>query len=74
LKEEIERLKEKNVKVVSDLHSSRHDYVNLKRDYEEKMKAYEKMVRKQRVERDYTFIIKHDLATTHTELTMHIQE
>jgi len=46
LKAEIERLKGVNAKAVSDLQSLRHDYVDLKKDYEEKGKssrrAYEK--------------------------------
>jgi len=58
MKEEIERLKGVNAKAVSDLQSLRHDYVDLKKDYEERTKAHEGLMRKQKAERDYTFRIK----------------
>jgi len=58
LKEEIERLKGVNAKAVSDLQSLCHDYVDLKKDYEERTKAHEELMRKQKAERDYTFRIK----------------
>jgi len=74
LKEEIERLKGVNAKALSDLQSLRHDYVDMKKDYEERTKAHEELMRKQKAERDYTFRIKQDLAVANTELTMRAQE
>jgi len=74
LKEEIERLKGTNAKGVNDLQSLCHNFVDLKKDYEEKTKAYEELMRKQKAERDYTFRIKHDLAAANTELSMRAQE
>jgi len=74
LKEEIKRLKGVNVKAVSNLQSLRHDYVDLKKDYEERTKAHEELMRKQKAERDYTFRVKQDLAVANTELIMRAQE
>ena len=74
LKEEIERLKGTNAKVVNDLQSLRHNFVDLNKDYEEKTKAYKELMRKQKAERDYTFRIKQDLAAANTELSMRAQE
>jgi len=74
LKEEIERLKGVNAKVVSDFQSLSHDYVDLKKDYEERTKAHEELIRNQKAEREYTFRIKQDLAAANTELTMRAQE
>jgi len=71
---EIEILKGVNAKAVSDLQSLRHDYVDLKKDYEERTKAHEELMRKQKTERDYTFRIKQDLTTANIELTMRVQE
>jgi len=74
LKEEIQKQKAKNVKVVEDLQSLCHDYVNKNKHYEERIKAHEELLRKQRAERDSTFRIKQDLATTNIELTRRTQE
>jgi len=46
LKEEIEILKGVNAKVVSDFQSLSHNYVDLKKDYEERTKAHEELIRK----------------------------
>jgi len=74
LKEEIEKLKGVNAKAVSDLQSLRHDYMDLKKDYEERTKVHKELIKKQKVDRDYTFRIKQDLAVANTELTMRAQE
>jgi len=39
-------LKGTNAKVVNDLQSLRHNFVDLKKDYEEKTKVYEELMRK----------------------------
>jgi len=74
LKEEIQKQKVKTTKVAKDLQSLHHDYVDLKKDYEERVKAHEELMRKQRTERDYTFRIKQDLAAVNVELTKRAQE
>ena len=74
LKEEVARLKEKNVKMAYDLLGLHHSYADLNREYEEKTKAYEGLIQKQRAERDYTHRIKQDLSTVNKELTMRVQE
>ena len=73
LKEEVARLKEKNVKMADDLLGLQHSYADLNREYEEKTEAYEGLIKKQRAERDYTHRIKQDLSTTNKELTMRVQ-
>jgi len=67
-------LKGTNAKVVNDFENLCHNFVDLKKDYEEKTKAYEELMRNQKAERDYTFRIKQDLAAANTELTMRAQE
>ena len=67
-------MKEKNVKMADDLLGLRHSYADLNREYEEKTKAYEGLIHKQRVERDYTHRIKQDLSAANKELTMRVQE
>ncbi|XP_027922751.1 uncharacterized protein LOC114180647 [Vigna unguiculata] len=47
LKEEMEKMKLKNAKLINELQSLRHEYVNLRRDKEEMTKAYEGILRKQ---------------------------
>jgi len=74
LKEEVTRLKEKNDKMADDLLGLRHSYADLNREYEEKTKAYEGLIHKQRAERDYTHRIKQDLSAANKELTMRVQE
>ena len=74
LREEIQKQKAKTAKVAEDLQSLRHDYVDLKNDYEKRVKAHEKLMRKQRAERNYTFRIKQDLAIANVELTKRAQE
>ena len=56
--------------MISDFQSLRHDYVDLKKDYEERTKAHKELMRKQKAERDYTFKIKQDLTAANTKLTM----
>jgi len=63
-----------NAKVVSDLQSPCHYYVDLKKDYEERTKGHKELMRKQKAKRDYNFRIKQDLAAANTELTMRAQE
>ena len=60
--------------MVNDFENLCHNFVDLKKDYEEKTKAYEELMRNQKAERDYTFRIKQDLAAANTELTMRAQE
>jgi len=55
LKEEIEKMKLKNAKLINELQSLRHEYVDLRRDNEEMTKAYEGILRQQREERDHAF-------------------
>jgi len=74
LKEEIQKQKAKVAKVAEDLQILCHDYVDLKKDYEERVKAHEELMRKQRAEKDYTFRIKQDLAAANAELTKRAQE
>ena len=74
LKEEVTRLKEKNDKMADDLLGLRHSYADLNREYEEKTKACEGLIHKQRAERDYTHRIKQDLSGVNKELTMRVQE
>ena len=74
LKEEIQKHKAKTAKVTEDLQSLHHDYVDLKKYYEERVKAHEELMRKQRAERDYTFRIKQDLAAFNVELAKRAQE
>ena len=69
IKEEIKRLKGKNTKLSTDLQSLWHDYVDLRKDCEEKTKTNEELMRKQRAKRDYTFKLKQDLVAANTELT-----
>jgi len=68
LKEEMEKMKLKNVKLINELQSLRHEYVDLRRDKEEMTKAYEGILRKQREERDHAFRVKQDLAAANTAL------
>ena len=68
LKEEMEKMKLKNAKLVNELQSLRHEYVDLRRDKEEVTKAYEGILRKQREERDHAFRVKQDLAAANTAL------
>jgi len=58
LKEEMEKMKLKNAKLINELQSRRHEYVDLRRDNEEMIKAYEGILRKQREERDHAFRVK----------------
>ena len=74
LKEEVARLKEKNVKMADDLLGLRHSYADLNREYEEKTKAYKGLIQKQRAETDYRYMIKQDLSAVNKELTMRVQE
>jgi len=67
-------LKEKNVKMTDDLLSLRHNYADLNRYYEEKTKAYEGLIQKQRAERDYTHRVKQDLSVANKELAMRVEE
>ena len=46
LKEEIEKLKGVNAKAVTDLQSLCHAYMDLKKDYEERTKAHEELIKK----------------------------
>ena len=68
LKEEIEKMKLKNAKLINELQSLRHEYVDLRRDNEEMTKAYEGILRQQREERDHAFRVKQDLAAASTAL------
>jgi len=74
LKEEVARLKEKNVKMTDDLLGLQHSFAYLNREYEEKTEAYEGLVKKQRAKRDYAYRIKQDLSAANKELTMRVQE
>jgi len=47
-------LKEKNVKMADDLLGLRHSYAHLNREYEEKTKAYEGLIQKQRANNEGT--------------------
>jgi len=67
-------LKEKNTKLSSNLQSLRHDYVDLARECEDKTRANEELMEKQRAKREYTFRIKQDLAAANAELTRRAQE
>jgi len=67
-------LKEKNTELSSNLQSLPHDYVDLKRECEDKTKANEELMEKKRVEREYTFRIKQELAAANAELTRRAQE
>ena len=67
-------MKEKNVKMTDDLLSLRHNYADLNRYYEEKTKAYEDLIQKQRAERDYTYRVKQDLSAANKELAMRVEE
>ena len=67
-------MKEKNVKMADDLLGLQHSYADLNREYEEKTKAYEGLIQKQRAERDYIHRIKQDLSAANKELTMRVQE
>ena len=58
----------------SNLQSLCHDYVDLKRECEDKTKANKELMKKQRSEREYTFKIKQDLAAANAELTRRAQE
>jgi len=58
LKEEIEKMKLKNSKLVNELQSLRHEYIDLGHDNEEMTKAYQGSLRKQREERDLAFKVK----------------
>jgi len=58
LKEEIKKMKLKNAKLINELQSLRHEYVDLRRDNEEMTKAYEGILRQQREERDHAFRVK----------------
>ena len=68
LKEVMEKMKLKNAKLSNDLQSLRLEYVDLRRDNEERAKAYEGILRKQREERDHAFRVKQDLAAASTAL------
>lgn len=56
----------KNAKLINDLQSLRHKYVDLRQDNEEKTQMCEEMLKKQRDDKDYVFIIKQDLSTANT--------
>jgi len=64
LKEEIERMKQKNVKLVNDLQKAHHEYVDLKHDNEVRMR------KKQREERNHHFKVQQDLEATNKELAL----
>jgi len=51
-------MKLKNAKLITELQSLRHEYVDLRRGKEEVTKAYEGILRKQREERDHAFRVK----------------
>jgi len=60
--------------MADELLGLQHSYADLNREYEEKTKAYEGLIQKQRTERDYTHRIKQDMSAANKELTMRIQE
>ena len=74
LKEEIEKMKLKNAKLINELQSLRHEYVDLRCDNEEMTKAYEGILRQQREERDHAFRVKQDLAVASTSLKLRDRE
>jgi len=63
-----------NTRIVDDFQGLQHNYADLKREYLEKVEGYEGLVRKQKVERDYTHRIKQDLSAANTELTIRAHE
>ena len=46
LKEEIEKMKQKNVKLVNDLQKAHHEYVDLKHDNEARIRTFDVLIKK----------------------------
>ena len=58
LKAEMEKLRMRNARLETELQRARNDFVDMRNDNEEKSRAYENIVKSQKVERDYTFRVK----------------
>jgi len=52
LKEEIARLKKKNVALDSNIQNLQHDYVDLRQVYEEKIKENQELMKKQKTQKE----------------------
>jgi len=68
LKEEVERLKRKNIALNDDLQSLQRNYTNIKMEYEKKTKVNERLVKKQKVDEDCIKKMTQDLITVKIEL------
>jgi len=74
LKEEVERLKRKNDTLNNDMQSLQHDYLNVKAECEAKTKANERLIKRQKVDREYIMEMTQELTVTKAELTSRARE
>jgi len=74
LKEEIEKMKQKNVKLVNDLQKAHHEYINLKHDNEAMIKTCDVLIKKQREEGNHHFRVQQDLEAANKELALRGKE
>ena len=74
LKEEVERLKRKNDTLNNDMQSLQHDYLNVKVECEAKTKANERLIKRQKVDREYIMEMTQELTATKAELTSRARE
>ena len=73
-KEEIEKMKQKNVKLVNDLQKAYHEYVDLKHDNEVRTRACDVLIKKQRKERNHHFKVQQDLEAANKDLAFRGKE
>jgi len=74
LKKEVERLKGKNDTLNNDMQSLQHDYLNVKVECEAKTKANERLIKRQKVDREYIMEMTQELTATKAELTSRDRE
>jgi len=59
---------------MKELQSSRNDFVDIRKEKEEKAQAYEELIISQRAERNHALRVKQDLVAANTELSMRGKE
>ena len=74
LKEEVERLTGKNDTLNNDMQILQHDYLNVKVECEAKTKANERLIKRQKVDRECIMEMTQELTTTKAELTSRARE
>ena len=74
LKEEVERLKGKNDTLNNDMQSLQHDYMNVKVECEAKTKANERLIKRQKMDRECIMEMTQELTATKAKLTSRARE